>query len=145
MSEVTSGRISVVTGAIRDGVTVTTFNVSGVGLGYYRAALIDRASSGDFLDRNFGCATCGAIPASQERDFDNADVRVVGGGAATTGDSVLIGDGASASGTADRVDSITVTVTDTSASITVRWVLSSVGAFSTTDGVHLVVLYTPDP
>lgn len=143
LSEANSGRISVVTGTTTNVETVTTFNVSGVGLGYFRAALIDRASSGDLLNGNFGCADCGAIIAGG-RHFDNADVRVVGGSAATTGDSVLIVDGASVSNTQDRINSITVTVTDTSASITVRWVLDSSGSYSTTDGAHLVVLYTPD-
>jgi hypothetical protein len=146
LSEANSGRISVVTGTTTDVETVTTFsNVSGVGLGYFRAALIDRASSGDLLNGNFGCADCGAIIAGG-RHFDNADVQVVGDGAATTGDSVLIDDGASASvsNTVDRINSITVTVTGTSASITVRWVLDSSGSYSTTDGAHLVVLYTPD-
>jgi hypothetical protein len=53
------------------------FNVSDtLSTGQYtlRAALIDRASSTDVMNRNGGCASCGSNSAS-DRHFDNADIQ----------------------------------------------------------------------
>jgi hypothetical protein len=142
LAEVNAGRITRKNNQPMNVAITTTYTVEGVGLGTFRAALIDRASSGDLLNGNFGCSSCGAVSAGG-RHFDNVDVAVVAVGTATSGTKVLVKDGATESNEDDRVNSITVTISGTTATVVVEWVLDSSGSYSSTDGAHLVILYSP--